>query len=90
MSQYTQGPWIKDKFGNVTDTKGRSICLSGFSLISGYRPESDPAFANANANLAAAAPELLEELELLVELHEEGGKRTCISARAAIDKAKGE
>ena len=47
----------------------------------------------ANANLIAAAPELLEALENLLKVHEgEGGTQhnAADMARAAIAKAKGE
>ena len=47
---------------------------------------------DANAKLIAAAPELLEALELMIDTHDEGGWPTAsiAIARAAIAKAKGE
>ena len=46
----------------------------------------------ANAHLLAAAPELLEALELMIDTHDEGGWPTAsiTIARAVITKAKGE
>ena len=44
----------------------------------------------ANAQLIAAAPELLEALEVIIEDLEEGAKPRMKLARAAIAKAKGE
>jgi hypothetical protein len=103
VSKHTEGPWRLDGFKNLV----QSISNEGISIrccvsIPNYKhPE-----AEANAQLIAAAPELLEALELAESIlskipysHIAKAHATssiaCNTApesfiRATIDKAKGE
>ena len=83
---HTPGPWIVDAPGMVatkaTGADGWEICD-----IRDDVPECD-----ANADLIAAAPELLEALEALTANYadvEPGGSKNVDKARAALAKARG-
>lgn len=102
MSKHTKGPWVIFE-GGITDkeivitTQERNeapkvpICEMDvfFDGIVGEEQE-------ANAYLIAAAPELLEALDILCELDEnnvymdEAWRSAFRIARAALAKAKGE
>jgi hypothetical protein len=84
---YSPGPW---------QCKKSLIC--GFRVKSGLGLEvatlTDDWIhdsAKDNANLIAAAPELLEALELVVGTYDEGGwpSATIVIAKAALKKARG-
>lgn len=87
MTKYTPGPWIAYDFAadwwvaNPEDDSGPML-----------RVGSDHDRREANARLIAAAPELLEALELLLREEERG--TVCEidrqTARTAIAKATGE
>lgn len=88
MSAHTPGPWAAD-FGEAyavtAPDKGRvAICtnLKGAHGMGGRRTGDE---VEANARLIAAAPDLLEALEVLVA--ELGDCRLTEPARAAIAKA---
>lgn len=89
MSKHTPGPWIQ---AETPSGKGKVINGSGFSVCS----MQGGAYCQQiiDARLIAAAPDLLEALEGLMEIESRGrvmpiGKEWD-AARAAIAKAKGE
>lgn len=100
---HTPGPW---QFIDATKVagmryapkcviKGGSKQIASFSWheCSPWYPTKDE--SQANASLIAAAPELLEALTALLEVHENGcngpeAAMTVRDARAAIGKARGE
>lgn len=61
-AKHTPGPWSRDKYGNVVDSSGHNVHMRGFSTYCAGS-EEDIAEAEANTDLAAMAPELLEALE---------------------------
>lgn len=94
--KHTAGPWkwveleFCGKYHALQDQSGVVICDDG-SASGEYSPEID--VNGANARLIAAAPELLEALELLettCELGLDYDNAIRQVARAAIRKAKGE
>ena len=99
MTKHTPAPWTLEhgttQLENIWDSQGQFKIASFIYSANGYDET-----ANANARLIAAAPELLEALELLqMAIRSEGllnaTKRfsLCVAdanARAAIAKAKGE
>lgn len=94
MSKHTPGPWSRDKYGYMIDANGESIVLRGTTtLCSGSSDRLE--MAEANTDLACAAPELLAALERLVR---NGQKQSwgdhypadMENAYAAIEKARGE
>ena len=102
MSKHTQGPWILST--RETDTPGvlLAFCIDSaekFNIASSQSQEhlgQDGLRAEemlANANLIAAAPELLEALEALADRYNDviGNEGVeCYKARAAIAKARGD
>ncbi len=89
MNQHTPGPWIiddkaHDKFGQrvwVQAEHGNYIC----ELV------RDGKFReHANARLIAAAPELLEVCEMLIEADGDMLEHVIVLAGEAVAKAKGE
>jgi hypothetical protein len=91
-AKHTPGPWIADGY-NVRVRNGRYIAYTGPSHTppSEY-PKQCAEEDKANARLIAAAPELLEALENLMETCEYGDHNAdeYNAAVAAIAKAKGE
>ncbi len=78
MSEYTKGSWFNDGY----EIKSNECCIE-IAKVTVFNE------GKANANLIAAAPELLEALEELVAQLE--GDYFCFkNARSAIAKAKGE
>lgn len=87
MNRHTPGPWISS--GENEGELGLSIYAdnaeSGYKLPAiAYGPNSE-----ANARLIAAAPDLLEALQELLDLKLSGAQllRATALARAAIAKA---
>ena len=89
MRSHTPGPWIIEDNPCVKP----AVQVAAFDgvgnrhlqvIIQSHVREED-------ARLIAAAPELLEALELMIDTHDEGGWPTAsiTIARAAIAKAKG-
>lgn len=104
MSTHTPGPWIFNTTydsdgGNVTDKSGRYIACCDGCDIPGTSGEVSVAEAKANAQLIAAAPDLLEALvyardEIAMRVEEDGGnaysvKKACRKIDEAIAKAEG-
>ena len=100
-TKHTPAPWhvsgISQHDGSVSIAKDRFvICLvtnaaSIFDVVQGHPPEAQ----FANARLIAAAPELLQALEALLDMdisYQRGRKvqEAETAARAAVSKAKGE
>ncbi len=96
MKKHTPGPWIIDDF-NAKDKYSSVLWYSikdsiGTKLIEvkgiHYGVNNDE--AEANANLTAAAPELLEALLMLMDVYESKGQLLSFNvdiARQAIKKA---
>lgn len=93
MSQHTKGPWTRGKYGNIVDANGVDIIFRGVSTICSGSGER-MAMAEANSNITAAAPELLDALQGMMQVY--GGIKwdTCSveielqeMAKAAIAKA---
>ncbi|ELY4813432.1 hypothetical protein SM100_002216 [Cronobacter sakazakii] len=93
---FTPGPWVASK----TDRGIGPICNDDDQSYGMILPvawvefDERPGVHQANANLIAAAPELLEVLQLILSYHEDGNcqlhKEDVALARAAIAKAIGE
>jgi hypothetical protein len=90
MSKHTPGPWFRDKYGAMIDCNGGSVLLRGFStLCSGSDDRTD--MAEANPDLACAAPDLLEALEMArCHVSISGTGEELAKVEGAIAKAKGE
>ena len=73
-AKYTKGPWLQ--CGDIIGTPAQSICS-----LHGRRDDPE---TKANANLIAAAPEMLEALTDLVG---GGGKEGDLFSTEAMDKA---
>jgi hypothetical protein len=87
MSAHTKGTWRQGGDG--------SAVFSGARLVASVFPMADENAEElkANVRLIAAAPELLKELQELVEAYADGEpnwKQIVSSASAAIAKATGE
>lgn len=102
MSAHTPGPWKKSERLNGPwwhISSGHSIdgqeCGSGRQAIACVHGESKrgaKAYAEmfeANARLIAAAPELLEALQVMLDAAQHDITTECDIARAAIAKAIG-
>lgn len=97
MSEFkgTPGPWFVDGFGDVNDTQGiteKTICIAACRGVTDIKRDK------YNANLIAAAPELLEALQWAMKKIGPYYKRTTSNhvhcdqvdkANAAIAKALG-
>ena len=96
----TKGPWFVDKFGDVNDTQeitDETFCIAACRGVLDIERDSN------NANLIAAAPDLLEALDKITkeyiftrgqlngDFEDDLVDVLCIkNARAAIAKALGE
>lgn len=90
-AKHTKGPWLRDQYGQIK-AGNQTIRVNGVSLPCGGKPD-DFKEVEANSNLIAAAPELLEALQnLLNECGANGMSWTKATqnASAAIAKATGE
>jgi len=94
MSNHTPGPWVI-----YPATNGSEICAvdmePGLPIRAGIARVNQYTYGEwiGNARLIAAAPELLEALEMMLEMSEMGGFGKAAAedvARVAIAKAKGE
>ena len=94
MSNHTKGPWVVDEIWhlgcvNRLDPFRHIAMVSEYQTQPGDREENE-----ANARLIAAAPDLLEALENLLDGYlygcDRGTRRVnADKARAAIAKARG-
>lgn len=84
-TNHTIGPWSFDEYLNIVGRDGQIVKVEGVCLSS-----SD--VARANARLIAAAPDLLEALQLIVRGYgvsfQDAALKTIV--KEAIAKAKGE
>ncbi|MHA6476158.1 hypothetical protein ACX1DW_01505 [Stutzerimonas sp. KH-1] len=106
---YTPGPWevvgghVYTKLGAVNRAGSRAHETDGWNIASinpwactnadGEDEDMPVTEVMANAQLIAAAPDLLEALEALTANYadfEQGGSKNVDKARAAIAKAKGQ
>jgi len=91
MSTYTPGPWIADEVG---DSGGENpISVYEVTTADGHRRVCEHLY-EADARLVSCAPDLLEALRDLANLHSyaapiEKKKAAYLKARAAIAKATG-
>ena len=87
---YTKGPWIVD--GGLIYSHGPSRRLSGDSKDCPIIVELKDLFNQNDAHLIAAAPDLLEALEDLLDAYESNMRPTIPArkARAVLAKAKRE
>ncbi len=83
-TKHTPAPWVFEK-GQVGNKSDANLPILPVATIETYALSGDS--AEANARLIAAAPELLEALELAVKNPD--GQWYDV-AQAAITKAKGE
>jgi hypothetical protein len=96
MSKHTPGPWFVVNIG-ADDEPMMSVKAA---RIAGQEPRHEVAICatgdspqemeDANARLIAAAPELLEALEMLMDEATTDQNLAAIKALAAIAKARGE
>ena len=86
-TNHTPGPWIIDR-GQIRDTDGNSLASVPYSL--GGTQDC------ANARLIAAAPDMFDALQGVVDYletfvcHDEQGRIALSKAQETIAKAKGE
>jgi hypothetical protein len=99
MSAHTKdGPWIDAGLSgaNPVITGGPLRLIKCAGVVVAFLPawlDDEKEEAKANARLIAAAPDLLEALQLIVQWDESGFAQTdeqMSKARAAISKATGE
>jgi len=98
--KHTAGPWYAENSGSIrrvkTDEDGDPFLIAGIKNRSIQTPQSPFSHpkgeeAKANANLIAAAPELLEVCKVIAESYE-GARNTpeyMPELQAAINKARG-
>ena len=88
MSAYTPGPWEVCPTNSGTFVKSKRF--AGYlAEVRHCRTTQD---VKADAHLIAAAPELLDALNLVVDTYDNGGwpSATIVIAKGAIAKATGE
>ena len=91
----TPGPWFEHREGFSTVYIEARIGGGMIQEVAACGPcDKGSDQQSANAKLIAAAPELLEALELILSYHDDGNcvlhKEDVSMARAAINKALGE
>lgn len=94
-TKHTPGPWVIGQSGDL-DTP---IFCNGKDAINVFAGETGQLQAEANARLIAAAPEMLEALERIIDQIDSTTSRVSnnyellhailIGARTAVAKAKG-
>lgn len=78
MSKHTPGPWSRNKYGSVIGPDGKDVLFRAVSTLCSGADEK-MAMAEANTDLAASAPELLEALGSLLAVYSEPDQRICCS-----------
>ena len=90
MAKHTPGEWKHWSHGDIRvirDESGSRICHFDYLTWSGRRPDDE---VKANANLIAAAPDLLEACKAALNMVETDlGPPNWDILRAAIAKAEG-
>jgi hypothetical protein len=92
---HTKGPWKNEGMGDITGMENdpENGCVGVVDVCNVYL-RTVPGRHEANAALIAAAPDLLEALEEIVEAADGSGWNQLdpgfFKARAAIKKARGE
>lgn len=94
MSKHTPGPWRVDPTLAVRAVgNGVRVARAHYDIqVRGKEGREEFEYAQANANLIAAAPEMLEALRTVVRhLHAPGGDgyEELLAAERAIAKAEG-
>ena len=97
MSKHTPGPWVWRKNYRGLDGPGGAVILDYASYEGMWVPDYAGDWAEANARLIAAAPELLAAVEDALAIFEFGpddqtvpAPKWVARARTAIAKATGE
>jgi hypothetical protein len=85
MSKHTPGPWVQTPWDSTAIFDAKNLQVP---IAQTYPADTSQKEAEANARLVAAAPQLLEALELIVEQDPDGEGQGFIDARAAIKAAK--
>ena len=85
MNKHTSGPWEKQKYGNSYEIFRCDKAGTYIANVNRDNPNH-----KANANLIAAAPELLECLQTATKIMKSGGLPVPVNFTKAIKKAKGE
>lgn len=86
--KFTKGPWVKGKYGQLSNPDGKSIGVWDCGIAIVYRDEE----SEANSRLIAAAPDMYEALELVAK----SGAFSCFedsmwdAVNDALAKARGE
>lgn len=90
MSNFTQGPWVRNKYGNIVDANGVDIIFRGVSTLCSGSSER-MTMAEANSDLAAAAPDLLAALLAITNSGPDAIpiKEAFEMAHRAIERASG-
>ncbi len=86
MSKHTQGPWVKDKKGQLVGSNGKHVVVHSSGLATG--PEDEETVANGV--LVGAAPKLLAVLERVLQYVPIEDAELMWQTRSAIAEAKGE
>jgi hypothetical protein len=86
-TKHTQGQWVVDKYNNI-QSNGKTIKIDGSISMVNFGNEEE----KANTHLIAAAPELLEQLQNMINAFEEYAemaqyKSGLFMAKEAIRKA---
>jgi len=98
-TKHTQGEWVIKKHSATTielKNSNRSIASTGIYQTNTEDAEQVYLENLANARLIAAAPKLLEALEMMIRLFDRDlptgsiGEKTCNVAKSAIKQAQGE
>jgi len=61
-AKHTAGPWSRDRYGHVVGPDGEDVRFRSLAIAASGSAER-PAEAEANTDLIAAAPDLLEALQ---------------------------
>jgi hypothetical protein len=96
QGRWTHGPWYVAEFAVEHEEAGAAIRTEGGERVAhtagahSMRPERHWR-DQANANMIAAAPELYEALEAMLEFGDTEKRASAeLNARAALAKARGE
>lgn len=89
IKRHTPGPWRRDQYGSVKDSAGNPVHTRGFTTLCAGSTDA-VAEAEANTDLATAAPELLEALKIITrtvfDYNNADAAYMASIAQAVIDK----